>query len=160
MRIVSSLLISVAALVTACAQGSPSPATPEGTGASATACPDAVKQAVAAKFPGASVTKCKAENEHGHDQFEVKVTGTGGDKSEADVAPDGTILQIEEAVALDKVPAAVMTAFSSKYPSAKPTGAEKQTRTGKSTTYELKFTAADKQKEVTFAEDGSFLEEE
>ena len=120
---------------------------------------NAVEQSIAREFPDGSITGCKAEHEDGHDRFEVKLTGKGGDNLEVDVAPDGKILQIEAPIALEKVPAAVMTAFSAKYPGVKPSRAEKQTRTGKSAAYELAFTSGSKNKEVTFAEDGTFLEE-
>jgi hypothetical protein len=48
-----------------------------------------------------------------------------------------------------------MSAFTVKYPNAKPTKAEKQVRTGKGTFYELKFAAEPKAREVTFPEDGT-----
>ena len=47
-----------------------------------------------------------------------------------------------------------------KYPNARPTRAEKQTRPGKTATYEVAFTGVDKKTEATFAEDGSFIDEE
>jgi hypothetical protein len=161
MRIVSSHLIVLAvSMLTACSHAPSTPVAEEGKGATATACPEAVKQAIAKELPEAAITGCKAEHADGHDQFEVKATRKSGDKVEVDVAPDGAILQTEEVVALDKVPAKVMTAFAAKYPSAKPTGAEKQVRTGKGSFYELAFTADTKTKEATFAEDGNFVEEE
>jgi hypothetical protein len=105
------------------------------------ACPDVVQQSIAKSYPTATVTACKAEHE-------------------VDVAPDGAVLQTEVVVALDQVPEKVMTAFAAKYPGATPTRAEKQVRTGKGTFYELAFPSVPKQKEATFAEDGSFVEDE
>ena len=82
------------------------------------ACPDSVKQAISTQFPGSSIDKCKAEHEDGHDQTEVKLADKDGQKLEADVGPDGTVLQIEQVVTLDQVPAKVMAAFTAKYPGA------------------------------------------
>ncbi len=124
------------------------------------ACPDSVKQAISTQFPGSSIDKCKAEHEDGHDQTEVKLADKDGQKLEADVGPDGTVLQIEQVVTLDQVPAKVMAAFTAKYPGASATRAEKQTRTGKPTAYELKVSGDAKVKEAAFAEDGTFLEQE
>jgi hypothetical protein len=102
---------------------------------------------------------CKAEKADGREQFEVKLD-QGGQRIEVDVASDGTILQTESVIPVAEVPANVMSAFSAKYPGAKVTRAEKQARRGKGSFYELKFDAQPKPKEVTFAEDGTFVEEE
>ena len=161
MRIVSPLFVSL--LLSTVAACSHEPGTNVGTAAqsaSAPACPAAVAASIAKEFPGATTTSCKAENEDGRDQYEVKVDRSGGEKVEADVAPDGAILQTEQAIPFDQVPARVMTAFGAKYPGAQPTRAEKQVRTGKGAFYEIKFAAEPKAKEATFAEDGTFVEEE
>lgn len=123
-------------------------------------CPAAVKTALDKAFPGAKLGKCKAEHEHGHDQFEVKLTKADGNAVEVDIATDGKILQVEEKLALDKVPGAVMKAFAAKYPKAKAEAAEKQTPSTGPATYELAFTLDKAKKEATFAEDGKFIAEE
>ena len=123
-------------------------------------CPTTVTDAVAKKFPKATVQACKAEHEDGHDQFEVVLTKADGGKVEVDVSPAGAILQTEEVVPLDQVPAAVTKAFTAKYPKAKPTRAEKQTPATGKPSYELAFLADGKKKEATFGEDGRFVEEE
>ena len=123
-------------------------------------CPAAVTSAVDKKFPKSTVQVCKAEREDGHDQYEVKLTKADGSKVEVDVSPAGAILQTEEVVALDQVPAAVTKAFAAKYPKAKPTRAEKQTPATGKPSYELAFAVDGKRKEATFAEDGTFVEEE
>ena len=158
MRIVWPLLASLALLTLAACAHEPSTGTAPST--SATACPAAVTASIAKEFPGATTTGCKAEHEDGRDQFEVKVVRSDGEKVEADVAPDGAMLQTEQVIPLDQVPAKVMTAFGAKYPGAKPVRAEKQVRTGKGSFYEIKFAAEPKAKEATFAEDGTFVEEE
>ena len=123
-------------------------------------CPAAVTAAIAKAFPKSTVNKCKAEREHGHDQFEVKITKDGGGAAEVDVAPDGKILQVEEKIALDQVPVAVAKAFAARYPKAKLESAEKQTPATGARSYELAFTGDKGRKEATFTEDGKFVEEE
>ncbi len=123
------------------------------------ACPDAVRQSIGRSYPSATMTACNAEHEDGQDQFEVRVDNAG-DRVEVDVTPDGTILQTESAIPLEQVPARVMSAFAAKYPNSKPTTAEKQVRAGKGTFYEIAFPAEPRAKQVTFAEDGSVVEEE
>ena len=123
-------------------------------------CPDAVKASIAKAFAGSTLKSCKAEREHGQDQFEAKVTKADGKKAEVDLTADGKILQIEERIAVDSVPATVMKAFAAKYPKAKVDGAEKQTPTAGKPTFELAFATDSGRKEATFTEDGKFVEEE
>lgn len=128
--------------------------------AAGTTCPEVVKGAIAHLFPKATIARCKPEHEDGHDQFEVKVVKADGAKAEVDVAPDGKVLQIEEKVAVDSLPAAVKKAFATKYPKAKLLGAEKQTPAAGTPSYELAFHTDHGRVEATFAEDGTFVEEE
>ena len=128
--------------------------------ADATTCPAAVKTAIDKAFPKATISRCKAEKEHGRDQFEVKAARADGKAIEVDVTPDGKILQVEEKIALDQVPAAVKKAFDARYPKAKLAGAEKQTPASGAPTYELAFATDAGRKEATFTEDGKFVEEE
>ena len=123
-------------------------------------CPAAVTTAIDKLFPKSSVQVCKAEREDGHDQYEVKLTKADGGKVEVDVSPAGQILQTEEVIALDLVPAAVKKAFAAKYPKATPTRAEKQTPATGKPSYELAFAVDGKRKEATFTADGTFVEEE
>ena len=69
-----------------------------------TACPAAVKTAIDKAFAKSTITRCKAEKEHGHDQFEVKLTKADGASAEVDVSPDGKILQVEEKIAAGLLP--------------------------------------------------------
>jgi hypothetical protein len=123
------------------------------------ACTTDVKNAVTKAFPDSTIDKCKAEKDHGKDLVEVKLTRKDGSKVEVDVGLDGKILQTEEKIAIDKVPAGVMKAFAAKYPKAKASGAEKQSAE-KSTSYEIAFLVDGAKKEATFTEDGKFIEEE
>jgi hypothetical protein len=124
------------------------------------ACPAAVTSAIGHAFARSSITSCKAEHENGRDQFEVKLTKADGSKAEVDLLPDGAIIQVEEPIAVDKLPAPVTKAFAAKHPKAKIDRAEKQTPTKGPVTYELAFADGSTRKEVTFAGDGTFIEEE
>jgi|SRR5882724_7132454 len=123
-------------------------------------CPAAVKTAIEKAFAKSTINNCKAEKEHGHDQFEVKLTKADGTKAEVDVSPAGKILQIEEKIDVAKLPAAVTKAFAARYPKAKIDGAEKQTPAEGKPTYEVAFATDAGRKEATFSEDGKFIEEE
>lgn len=128
-------------------------------GGAPSSCPAAVTTSIGKAFPSATIGACKAEREHGKDQFEVKLTTAGSAPFVVDAAPDGTILQVEETIAIDALPAAVKKAFAAKYPQAKADRAEKQTA-GKDVRYEIAFSAESRRKEATFAADGRFVEEE
>jgi hypothetical protein len=119
--------------------------------------PGVVKNAIDKAFPRATVGTCKAEREHGHDQFEVKLTKADGGKAEVDVADDGKIIQVEEAIAVDQLPAAVTKAVATRYPKAKVNRAEKQTPASGPVSYEVALSTG---KEATFTADGTFVEEE
>ncbi len=121
----------------------------------APSCPTPVTDAISKAFPKAKIASCRAEKEHGHDQFEVRVTKADARKVEVDVAPDGTILQVEEAISTAELPDAVKKAFAAKYPKAKAERVEKQTA-GTDVSYEIAFGT----KEATFKADGTFVEEE
>ncbi len=128
--------------------------------ASKDACTATIKTAVDKAFPKATITKCKAETDKGVSLVEVKISKADGNAAEIDVALDGKILQVEEKVAIDKVPAAVMKAFAAKYPKAKADRAEKQSPTDGKPSYEIAFKDDKGKKEATFTEDGKFVEEE
>ena len=122
-------------------------------------CPALATAALMKAFPKATIVACKPESAHGKDFVEVKLRTSGGDKIEVDVSRDGTILQVEENIAVDALPDVVKKAFVAKYPRAKATGASKQTA-GKDTRYEIAFRVDKARKEATFSADGTFVEEE
>ncbi len=123
-------------------------------------CPAVVNGTIEKTFPKSTITKCKAEHEHGRDQFEVKIVKADGAKAEVDVAADGKLLKIEEKIAVDKIPATVIKAFAARYPKAKVDVAEKQTPADGVASYELGFATDSGRKEATFTADGRFVDEE
>ena len=131
-----------------------------GKQASKPGCPGPVLAAVERAFARSTISSCKTEREHGREQLEVKVVKADGAKVEVDVSPDGELLQTEETIALDQVPAAVMKAFAAKYAQAKVTTAEKQTPASGAPSYELGFATAKRRRAATFQQDGTFVAEE
>ena len=125
------------------------------------ACPAAVTSAVAKAYPDGTISACKHVVEDGHEQFEVKLARKAGGTLELDVSPDGKILQTEEPIDLTAVPDAVLTAFTKRYPKAKPTGAERQVQADGTTSFELHFVGdKGKPRAATFSQHGKFVEEE
>ena len=121
-----------------------------------TACPTAVTEAAKKAFPDATLTKCIPEKS----SFEVKMKKKDRSMVELDISAKGEIEQIEEIVPVASVPAAVAKAFATRYPKAKMLKAERQTKADKSTSFEVAFKKGKAQKEATFKEDGTFVEEE
>ena len=120
-------------------------------------CPPAVIISASRAFPGAKITACKAAKEAGSEQFEVKLTRKVGGAIQVDFASNGNVLQIEEPIAINKLPDAVAKAFKAKYPKVRANRAEKQTITDKGVFFEIAFKADGKTKEATFAAAGAFV---
>jgi hypothetical protein len=123
-------------------------------------CPSKVSDAAIKAHPGAKVSACKQEKEHGSVQYEVKLTLADQGKLELDVTPEGAILQTEEVVKLDAVPKEAVAGFNAKYRGAKPSKVERQTKADGSQSFEFAFADAKGKHESTFKADGTFVEEE
>ncbi|MDP9122635.1 MAG: PepSY-like domain-containing protein [Acidobacteriota bacterium] len=135
--------------------------TPGLAAAKTAGCPAPVKDAAMKAYPASKVTACKEEKEKGKTQYEVKLQTKEAKKLEMDISPEGTVLLTEEAVATSAVPAAVMSAFDTKYSKMKPAKADRQTKPDGTITYELAWKdAKGKKHEATFKEDGTFVEAE
>ena len=128
--------------------------------ASAKECPPPVKAAVEKAHPGATVVGCKEENEDGVVQYAVKIAIKDGKNLAMDVSPEGKVLSMEERVALNQVPAAVMESLTEKYPGAKATSVEKQTGADGKVVYEIVFESGKEKKSAVFYSDGALAEEE
>jgi hypothetical protein len=131
------------------------------TGAAlAAVCPDAVKTAATKAHPGASVTKCRSENEKGAVQYVVAMKTPDGRSVEVDASVDGRILKTEEAISVDKIPETVRRAFQSRYGDARAVSVEKETLADGKVDYEIAYWSGIRKKEITIAEDGTVIEEE
>lgn len=123
-------------------------------------CPATVLAAVEKAYPESKVSSCMREKEKGQYQYEVKLETKDEKNLEIDASPEGSILLVEENVALDSVPKAVISAFEAKYPKTQANRSEKQTKAGGAVTYELAFKYKGKGHEATFSKDGTFIEVE
>jgi hypothetical protein len=72
--------------------------------------PTRVEQAVRENFPDAQVTSVGRERETGVMYYEVNMRYKGN-RIEVEVAPDGSIGEVEAVVAIEDVPPAVIDAF-------------------------------------------------
>jgi Putative beta-lactamase-inhibitor-like, PepSY-like len=80
--------------------------------------PSAVKKAIKKKFPKAEIEKAGKEVEDGKTTYEVELEIDDRPVSVVFKA-DGTILEIEREIPLEKLPAPVKKALAAKYPGAK-----------------------------------------
>src|SRR5947209_14544913 len=78
-------------------------------------CPQKVKDAVMARFPGAKITASSKTIENGAVVYDIEMTH-GGKKHEMDLKEDGTLVDIEHEIAAKDLPAAVSSAVKAKYP--------------------------------------------
>ena len=103
----------------------------------------------------AKITEFAEEVEHGQKFYEGSWTGPGG-KVDALVSPAGDVVEIEEQVAPDKVPAAVVAAAE------KEAGKDAKVTFEKKTIvmYEAKFKKGDKQHELVLSPTGQRVEQE
>jgi hypothetical protein len=123
-----------------------------------TKCPEPVSAAAVKAYPDARISGCKREVDSGKVQFEVKLDSKANGKVELDIDTTGSILLTEQIVPTDSVSQEALTAFKAKYPDAKISRAEKQTKADGSVTYELAFKEKGKKHEATFRGNGDFVE--
>lgn len=146
-KIVSKLSIAAAMLMTAQAHAK-------------TKCPEPVSAAALKAYPDSKVSACKREVDSGKVQFEVKLDSKADGKVELDIDTTGSILLTEQIVPTDSVSQEALSAFKAKYPDAKISRSEKQTKADGSITYELAFKEKNKKHEATFRQNGEFVEQE
>lgn len=121
--------------------------------------PAAVEKAVAAQSQGATIRGFSEEKENGKTYYEAEMTVNGHSK---DVLMDteGTVVEVEEQVALDSLPAAVNDGLQAKAGKGKLLKVESLTKHGKLVAYEAKVSTDGKRSEVQVAPDGHSLNHE
>ena len=80
--------------------------------------PKVVALAVKTKYPKGEMTKAFKEEENGKTTYEV-VVEIEGKKLDVAISAMGKILEVEETIAAEKLPEAVVSAIKAKYPLAK-----------------------------------------
>jgi uncharacterized membrane protein YkoI len=121
--------------------------------------PAPVQKTADAQSKGATVTGYKKETEAGKPAYEVKMTINGHSK-DVTIDPSGALLEIEEQVALEALPAAVRDGLQKKAGAGKITKVESITKHGTVVAYEAKVLTAGKKTEVQVGPDGKPLDHE
>jgi hypothetical protein len=121
--------------------------------------PPAVEKTVAAQSTGATIKGFSAEKEKGQTLYEAEMMVNGHSKDVL-IAADGSIVEIEEQVALDSLSADVKTGLQAKAGKGKILKVESLTKKGKLVAYEAKVDTDGKKSEVQVGPDGKPLDHE
>lgn len=119
--------------------------------------PRPVLDAFEKAYPKATIKGLSMEKENGKTYYEVEsVEGTT--TRDLLYLPDGTIVEIEEGIAMADLPTPVKEAIVAKYPKGRVDKAERTTR-GPAVSYEMRISFSGKSIEVSFDPAGKLLEE-
>ena len=121
--------------------------------------PAPVEKTVAAQSQGATIKGFSEEKENGQTYYEAEMMVSGHSK---DVLIDrnGSVVEIEEQVAFDSLPAAVKQGLESKAGQGKIVKVESLTKHDKLVAYEAKVQADGKKREIQVGPDGKQLDHE
>jgi hypothetical protein len=121
--------------------------------------PPAVEKTVVAESAGATIKGFNEEKEKGQTFYEAEMTVNGHTK---DVLIDasGTVVEVEEEVALDSLSAEVKAGLQAKAGKGKISKVESLTKKGKLVAYEAKVNTGGKKSEVQVGPDGKPLDHE
>ena len=121
--------------------------------------PPAVEKTVAAQSQGAAIKGFSEENEKGQTFYEAEMMVNGHSK---DILMDtnGTVVEVEEQVALDSLPQAVKDRLQAKAGNGKIRKVESLTKHDKLVAYEAQVTTDGKKSEVQVGPDGKPLDHE
>src|SRR5580698_5550832 len=121
--------------------------------------PPAVEKTVAAQSTGATIRGFSTEKENGQTLYEVEMTVNGHTK-DVSMTTDGSIVEVEEQVALDSLSAEVQAGLKAKADTGKITRVESLTKKGKLVAYEAKVETNGKKTEIQVGPDGKPLAHE
>jgi len=126
---------------------------------SAPICAAAVQKAVDAQAQGATVKGFSQEEENGQTYYEAEMIVNGHTKDVL-MDPAGAVVEVEEEVALDSLPAAVKDGLQAKVGSGKLVKVESLTKHDKLVAYEAQVRTGSKKSEVQVGPDGKPLDHE
>lgn len=109
--------------------------------------PPAVEKTVEAEAQGATIRGFSLETENGQTNYEAEMTVNGHSKDVL-IDPKGTVVEIEEQVSLDSLPASVKDGLQAKAGSGKILKVESLTKHYKLVAYEAKIQSNGKKKEI------------
>ena len=118
--------------------------------------PAAVQKTADEQSKGATVRGYASEVEDGKLQYEVQLTVDGHSK-DVSIAPDGTVLEVEEQVDLNALPAAVREGLQKRAGAGKIAKVESLTKGGKLVAYEAQVQNGKKHSEIQVGPDGQAL---
>lgn len=118
--------------------------------------PAPVQQAAEKETKGATVRGYSTEVEDGQREYEVETT-VNGHSRDITFAPDGTLLELEEQVDLNDLPASVRDGLKAKANSGTITKVESISKQGKIVAYEAKVVKGNKRSEIQVDPDGKPL---
>ena len=121
--------------------------------------PPAVEKTVAAQSAGATIRGFSTEIEKGQTLFEVEMTVSGHSK-DVSMTADGSIVEVEEQVALDSLSPEVKAGLQAKAGNGKILKVESLTKKDKLVAYEAKVETNGKKSEVQVGPDGKPLDHE
>jgi hypothetical protein len=121
--------------------------------------PPAVEKTVAAQSQGATIRGFSTEKEKGQTLYEVEMTVNGHSK-DISMAPDGSIVEVEEQVALDSLSPEVKAGLQAKAGKGKILKIESITKKDKLVAYEAQVDTNGKKSEVQVGPDGKPLDHE
>jgi len=121
--------------------------------------PPAVEKTVAAQSAGATIHGFSTEKENGQTLYEVEMTVSGHSK-DVSMTADGSIVEVEEQVALDSLSPEVKTGLQAKAGNGKILKVESLTKKSKLVAYEAKVEANGKKTEIQVGPDGKPLDHE
>ena len=118
--------------------------------------PPAVQKAVDEQSKGAIVHGYATEVENGQREYELESTVNGRSR-DVTIAPDGTVIEVEQQVAMGELPGSVRDALLAEAGSGKITKIESLTKQGKLVAYEAQVHRAGKHSEIQVGPDGKRL---
>jgi hypothetical protein len=121
--------------------------------------PPAVEKTVVAESAGATIKGFSIEKEKGETFYEAEMTISGHSKDVL-ISASGAVVEVEEEVALDKLPAEVKAGLEAKAGKGKILKVESLTKQGKLVAYEAKVLTSGKKAEVQVGPDGKQLDHE
>jgi uncharacterized membrane protein YkoI len=121
--------------------------------------PPAVEKTVAAQSAGATIRGFSTEKENGQTLYEAELTVNGHSK-DISMTADGSIVEIEEQVSLDSLPAEVKAGLQAKAGNGKILKVESLTKKDKLVAYEAKVETNGKKTEIQVGPDGKPLDHE
>jgi uncharacterized membrane protein YkoI len=121
--------------------------------------PPAVEKTVAAQSAGATIHGFSTEKENGQRLYEVEMTVNGHSK-DVSMTADGSVVEVEEQVALDSLSPEVKAGLQAKAGSGKIMKVEALTKKDKLVAYEAQVQTNGKKSEVQVGPDGKPLDHE